>query len=56
MRAIPSAARLISPLHEREGDDYIGCDPGNFEAEGMICEEFSLFDYGLPGGAELVRV
>ena len=55
IEVISSRQNTFGPLHEREGDDYIGCGPGNFEAEGMIREEFSLFDYGLLGGAELVR-
>jgi hypothetical protein len=56
IEVVAGRQNTFGPLHEREGDDYIGCGPGNFESEGVIREELSLFDYGLLGAAELVRV
>ena len=56
IEVVASRQNTFGPLHEREGDDFIGCGPHNFEGEGVITPELSLFDYGLLGGAELVRV
>jgi|GEM_PF-487532 len=44
------------PLHEREGDDNLWCGHDAFESESSIRDEYSLFNYGLLGGAEVVRV
>lgn len=56
IEVVASRQNSHGPLHETDGDDFIGCSPHNFEGEGAIREEYSLFDYGLLGGAELVRL
>lgn len=56
IEVVPSRQNTFGPLHEIEGDDFLWCGPSAFEGDGVIREELSLFDYGLLGGAELVRV
>lgn len=56
IEVISSLQNSWGPLHEMMGDDYLWCGPNAFEDEGIIREELSLFNYGLLGGAELVRI
>ncbi|HUV04958.1 MAG TPA: hypothetical protein VMX94_07595 [Armatimonadota bacterium] len=56
IEVIASRQNTFGPLHEVEGDDFLWCGPNAFEDDNVIREELSLFDYGLLGGAELVRV
>jgi len=56
IEVVASRQNTHGPLHEREGDDLIGCGPNNFQEEHVVRPELSLFDYGLLAGAELVRV
>jgi len=53
---ISSRQNTLGPLHEKDGDDHRWCGPNAFEEEVCIREEFSLFDYGLLGGAEIVTI
>jgi len=52
---VSSRQNTLGPLHERQGDDDIGCGPGHFEYEGAVRPEWSFYDYGLLGGAEIIR-
>lgn len=56
IEVVSSRQNTLGPLHEREGDDFPYCGPNAFEDENALRTEFSLFDYGLIGGAELVRL
>lgn len=56
IEVISSRQNTLGPLHEKDGDDNLWCDPGAFEDERRIRQEFSLFDYGLLGGAEIVTL
>lgn len=51
---VSSRQNTFGPLHEREGDDFRWCGPNAFEDDGIIREEFSLYDYGLLNGAEIL--
>lgn len=53
---VGSRQNTIGPLHEKNGDDNMWCGPDAFQDDRFVKEEFSLFDYGLLGGAEIVRV
>ncbi len=56
IEVVSSQQNTFGPLHERDGEDFPYCGPNAFEDENAVKEEFSLFDYGLLGGAELVRI
>lgn len=56
IEVVSSRQNTFGPLHERDGEDFPYCGPNAFEDEDTVKPEFSLFDYGLLGGAELVRV
>jgi len=56
IEVVASSHNALGPLHVREGDDLRWFGPNSFEDENVLKEEFSLFDYGLLGGAELVHV
>lgn len=49
---VSSRQNSMGPLHERSGDDAVAA-PEFFENEALVREEFSLYDYGLLGGAEI---
>ncbi|MEI7833328.1 MAG: hypothetical protein WCJ56_09035, partial [bacterium] len=53
---VSSRQNSLGPLHEINGDDNKWCGPGAFEGEDMLRKEFSLFDYGLLDGAEIVQL
>ncbi len=53
---ISSRQNSLGPLHEKEGDDNTWCGPNAFDDERWVRDEFSLFDYGLLDGAEIVQV
>lgn len=54
IEVISSLQNAWGPLHEKDGDDNRWCGPNAFEDERFLREEFSLFNYGLLGGAEIV--
>ena len=56
IEVVASGHNAHGPLHVREGDAFRWFGPGAFENQGDLKKPFSLFDYGLLGGAELVRV
>jgi len=56
IEVVSSRQNTLGPLHEWEGDDNMWVGPNAFEQDPMLREEFSLFDYGLLGGAELARI
>ncbi|MCL6520020.1 MAG: hypothetical protein K6T99_09310 [Armatimonadetes bacterium] len=56
IEVVGSRQNTFGPLHERDGEDFPYCGPNAFEDENAVKPELSLFDYGLLGGAELVRV
>ena len=56
IEVVSSGQNAHGPLHVREGDSYKWFGPNSFEDEHVLRKEFSLFDYGLLGGAELVFV
>lgn len=56
IEVISSRQNTLGPLHERDGEDNAGCGPGHFQHEALVRDELSLFDYGLLGGAEIVRI
>jgi len=53
---VSSVQNSLGPLHEREGDDNLGCGPNAFENEGELRQELSLFDHGLLGGVEILTI
>ena len=56
IEVVSSGQNAHGPLHVREGDSYRWFGPPAFEGEWCLKKEFSLFDYGLLGGAELAHV
>jgi hypothetical protein len=56
IEVVSSGQNAHGPLHVRQGDSFLWFGPNAFEDEGCLKREFSLFDYGLLGGAELVLV
>lgn len=56
IEVVSSRQNSLGPLHEWEGDDNMWVGPDAFQAEPLLREELSLFDYGLLGGAELARI
>ncbi|MEI6914270.1 MAG: hypothetical protein WCL39_03975, partial [Armatimonadota bacterium] len=54
IEVVSSLQNTWGPLHEKIGDDNNWCSPAAFELEKFLREEFSLYDYGLLGGAEIV--
>ncbi|MCX7803824.1 MAG: hypothetical protein N3A38_01410 [Planctomycetota bacterium] len=54
IEVVSSRQNTHGPLHVREGDSYKWFGPNSFEDENLVRKEFSLFDYGLLGGAEIV--
>jgi len=56
IEVVSSQHNAHGPLHVREGDSFRWFGPPAFEGEWVLKKEFSLFDYGLLGGAELVHV
>jgi hypothetical protein len=56
IEVVSSGQNAHGPSHVREGDAYLWFGPNAFESEGCLKDEFSLFDYGLLDGAELVLV
>jgi len=56
IEVVSSGQNAHGPLHVRQGDSYLWFGPNSFEDENVLKKEFSLFDYGLLGGAELVMV
>jgi len=56
IEVVSSGHNAHGPLHVREGDSFRWFGPNSFEDERILKKAFSLFDYGLLGGAELVRV
>ena len=56
IEVVSSRQNTLGPLHEIEGDDWLWVGPHAFEEESRVKTELSLFDYGLLGGAELVRL
>ena len=56
IEVISSGQNAHGPLHVRQGDSFLWFGPNAFEDENVLKKEFSLFDYGLLGGAELVVV
>lgn len=56
IEVVGSRQNTFGPLHERDGEDFPYCGPNAFEDENSVKPELSLFDYGLLGGAELVRI
>lgn len=56
IEVVSSRQNTLGPLHEWNGDDNQWCGPNAFEDEYHISEPLALFDYGLLGGAELVRM
>ncbi len=56
IEVVSSRQNTFGPLHDRDGEDFPYVGPGAFEDEGAVKPEYSIFDYGLLGGAELVRV
>lgn len=55
IEVISSLQNTWGPLHEKSGDDNMWCGPNAFEDEYAVRPEFSLFDYGLLGGAAICR-
>ncbi len=55
IEVVSSLQNSWGPLHEKTGDDNQWCGPDGFEDERNIKDEFSLFNYGLLGGVELVQ-
>lgn len=53
---VSSRQNTLGPLHEVNGDDNLWVGPDAFEGEHNVREDFSLYDYGLMGGAELVLI
>jgi len=56
IEVVSSGHNAHGPLHVREGDAYLWFGPNSFEDEHCMKSEYSLFDYGLLDGAELVLV
>jgi hypothetical protein len=56
IEVVSSQHNAHGPLHVREGDSYRWFGPDSFESERIVKKEYSLFDYGLLGGAELVTL
>jgi len=56
IEVVSSGQNAHGPLHVRHGDSFLWFGPNAFEDEWAVKKEFSLFDYGLLGGAELVVV
>ncbi|MBM4042877.1 MAG: hypothetical protein FJ290_30680, partial [Planctomycetes bacterium] len=56
IEVVSSGQNAHGPLHVRQGDSFLWFGPNSFEDEGCLKKEFSLYDYGLLGGAELVLV
>ena len=56
IEVVSSGHNAHGPLHVREGDSFRWFGPNSFEDERILKKAFSLFDYGLLGGAELVHV
>lgn len=54
IEVISSLQNSWGPHHEKDGEDNLWCGPNAFEAEGLLREELSFFDYGLLGGAEII--
>ncbi len=55
IEVVSSRQNTLGPLHEREGDDFPYASPEAFETDAICRESFSLFDYGLLGGAEILH-
>ncbi len=56
IEVVSSGQNAHGPLHVRQGDSFLWFGPNAFEDEGCLKKEFSLADYGLLGGAEVVLV
>jgi hypothetical protein len=56
IEVVSSRQNTLGPLHEIEGDNNRWVGPNAFEDEWEVREAFSLFDYGLLGGAEIVTL
>lgn len=56
IEVVSSGQNAHGPLHVRHGDSFLWFGPNAFEDEWAVKKEFSLYDYGLLGGAELVVV
>jgi hypothetical protein len=53
---VASRQNLLGPLHTKEGEDLHACGPFAFATDWFMLKEFCLLDYGLLGGAELLRI
>lgn len=54
IEVVSSLQNSFGPLHEINGDDNMWCGPNAFDVEEFIREEYSLFDYGLLDGGEIL--
>ena len=50
---VSSQQNALGPLHEKDNDQIVAA-PDNFENDLIVRPEFSLYNYGLLGGAEIV--
>jgi hypothetical protein len=53
IEVVSSLQNTWGPLHNKEGDDFHWVGPEAFENDLFLREEFSIFPYGLLGGAEI---
>ncbi|MFP4058565.1 MAG: hypothetical protein ACLF0G_16990 [Candidatus Brocadiia bacterium] len=56
VEVVASQHNAHGPLHVREGDSFRWFGPNAFEDDRVLRRGFSLFDYGLLDGAELVHL
>ena len=55
IEVISSLQNAFGPLHDKKGDDNFWVHVDAFEAPGFIRDQYTLYDYGILGGVEILE-